>query len=55
MVAETNLDQWYNVMGHKDDEESDFEGFALKDTVKDEESDVLTMKTFLVSLIFVLF
>ena len=27
-------------MGHTSDEESDFEGFELKDTVKDEESGV---------------
>ena len=27
-------------MGHTNDEESDFEGFELKDIVKDEESDV---------------
>ena len=27
-------------MGHSNDEESDFEGFELKDIVKDEKSDV---------------
>ena len=27
-------------MGHTNDKESDFEGFKLKDIVKDEESDV---------------
>ena len=40
ITAETSLDWWYNVMGHTNDEESDFEGFELKNIVKDEESDV---------------
>ena len=40
IVAEMSVDCWWNVMGHTNDKESDFEGFELKDIVKDEESDV---------------
>ena len=40
IAAEASPDWWYNVIGHTNDEECDFEGFKLKNVVKDEESDV---------------